>query len=152
MADAAPEDIRTRIDNTIAILEAQISQERGSAQHGFHIAVDTLRAARKAIDERDAELELVTTPELKAAEEAQRLQKELVAAEARAVGFEQQLAMLRQEHEVEEHLHDEDRKRLEKLKKRADDFDQVLMTDKDAFSRFMDKALEKDAPKKRPKP
>ena len=66
MADA--EDIRIHIDNTIAILEAQIGQERASAQHGFQTAIETLRAARKAIDERDAQLDVVTAPERSAAE------------------------------------------------------------------------------------
>ena len=50
MANAHEEDIRVHIDNTIAILEAQLSQERASAQLGFHTAIETpatasLRAA-----------------------------------------------------------------------------------------------------------
>ena len=59
--------------------------------------------------------------------------------------------MLRQEHEVEEHLHAEDTKRLKQLEKKARDLDEILVKDKKAFAAFMEKALDDEDRKRRGK-
>lgn len=148
MADT-PQDVYTTIENAIAILQSQAAGERGPAHRSLVLAVDTLKAAKAALQERDAELELVTAPDLKAAEEAQRLRHDKEELQVRIAGLEQELAMLRQEHEIEEHLHAEDAKRLKQLEKKARDFDDILVKDKEAFSAFMEKALDDEDRKRR---
>ena len=139
--EAAEQDIRERIENALAILAAQ-GHEPHALQRNLALAVETLRAAKGAIEERDSQLDLVTAPERDAAKEAERLRSELEAAELRVAQVEQQLALARQDQEIEVQLHDEDRRRLTTLERKAKELDTVLMEDDAAFARFMERKLD----------
>ena len=149
MAEPPQEDIRLRIQNTIAILEAEAAKVEAAARRDLQLAVETLLAARTALDERDEELDLVTAPDRNAAEEAQRIARELEGARERIVALEQQLAEKETALDIEEQVHEEERRRLKKLEKQAASFESILETDQQAFSKFMDKALEEEERKRR---
>lgn len=139
-----PEDVHTRIQNAIAMLAAEAPTAGPAAQHGFRLAVETLRAAEEAVTELEAELDLVTAPELRAAEEAQKLRHELEEAEVRYAALSQKLALLQEERTTEDAVHAEGHRRLQKLEKETAEIERLLETDAGAFGKFMDRALDQD--------
>ncbi len=137
-----PEDIGTAIRNALAILATPGAKAPHAIERNFQLAVETLLAARAAIEKRDSEIDLVTDPDHTAAEEAQRLRAALEKAEGRILELEQELAMAKHDAEVEQVLHAEEQKRLKTAEKKAKDLDSLLMEDDEAFKRYMDKAMD----------
>ncbi len=146
------DDIRTRIDNTLTILAALQTNEAHALRRALALSADTLKAARVALTESEDELEVLTAPERNSAEENLRLQKELQKAKDRILALEQDLAMARQDHDVEKQVQSIDRKRLQELEKKVAQYESMLMNDDQAFSRYMDRAIEADAKKGRRPP
>ncbi|MFO1054509.1 MAG: hypothetical protein U1F36_19990 [Planctomycetota bacterium] len=146
------DDIRTRIDNTLTILAALQTNEAHALRRALALSADALKAARVALTESEDELEVLTAPERNSAEENLRLQKELQKAKDRITGLEQDLAMARQDHDVEKQVQSIDRKRLQELEKKVAQYESMLMNDEQAFSRYMDRAIEADAKKGRRPP
>jgi hypothetical protein len=138
------DDVRAKIENAITILSTPAAQEPHAARRSIVLAIEALRAALGGLDEVEAELELVTSPERIAAGEVKRLQSELAEAKARAQKLDGELTKLKQKTEIEGHLHDEERKRLKDLERRAKDFDTIVLKDKDAFDQFMQRTLDRD--------
>lgn len=138
------EDIQVRIENTIAILEAAGQNVDGRARHDLVLAIDTLRTAQTALTALEAELDLVTAPDLSAAEEAQRLRGQLAASELRVADLEQRLVGANEQIQLEDQIHASEHDRLEELERRAKKVERLLETDADAFSTFMDNALDQD--------
>ena len=146
------EDIHTRIQNTIAILNAEAQTLDAHGRHDVHIAVETLHAAETAITELEAELDLVTSPDLAAAEEAQKLRHQLEEAELKIASLQQQLVEAKEKIHIEDQIHAEEHARLKQLEKQAKEMEGILETDAGAFGKFMDRALDKDAQSGRLKP
>src|SRR5688572_3348134 len=145
-------DVHQRIQNALSILQSAKSREPHEVARTVTTAIEALRAAKVALDERDAELDLVSSPDLQAAREISRLRKELETARANVVRLERELATAREELSIEQRVHDGERKKLADLETRAKKFDQVLLTDDRAFERYMDRELEageKKTPKRR---
>src|SRR6188474_3128442 len=101
-------DIRQRIRNALAILEAPKSREVHQIPRTVGLAMDALRGADQAIDELESELELVSAPDLDAAREVQRLRRELEAARATVARLQGELASTREELEIEKRIHTEE--------------------------------------------
>ena len=144
-----PEDIHTRIENTIAILNAEAQTVDEHARHGLHLAIETLRAAEASVTVLESELDLVTAPDLSAAEEAQNLRLQLERAELRIATLEQQLVETREKIELEDQIHATEHDRLQKLEHQSKQMENILETDTQAFGKFMDRALEQDERKGR---
>lgn len=146
------DDVRQRIQNALAILESPKSREPHQVPRTVGAAIDALRAAELALDARDAELDLVSSPDLQAAREIVRLRQELEAARERVARLERELATAREELSIEKRVHVGEREKLADLEARAQRFDEVLLTDDRAFERYMDRELdarEKKSPKRR---
>ena len=139
-----PEEIHTSIQNTIAILNAKARTVDAHARQDLRLAVETLSAADAAVDKLEGELDLVTTPDLNAAEEAQRLRHRLEEAKLRIATLEQQLAEAKDELQLESQIHTSDHERLRELERQATKMEGILETDAGAFGKFMDDALEQD--------
>lgn len=146
------EDIRSRLDSALTVLAALNTNEPHVLRRALVLAGDALRAARGALDEADDELDVLTAPDRNSAAEVVRLEKELATARDRAVALEQDLAMLRHERDLETQVQAVDRKRLADLEKRVAQYESSLLKDDDAFSRYMDKAVEEDEKKRGRKP
>ena len=138
------EDIHTRIENTLQILESEVQRVAEPARHDLILAMETLRASADAIRHLEGELDLVTAPDLDAAEEAQKLREHLDAAQLRIAGLEQQVVELRENSALEDQIHAEEHERLRELEKQAKEMEGILGSDEAAFGRFMEQALDKD--------
>jgi DNA repair exonuclease SbcCD ATPase subunit len=147
--DTAKPDARASIDNALAILSAAGADEPHAVKRNLALAANALRAARDEIDALNAELDLVTAPDVDAAREVQRLERELATAQGRIAELEQASAMLRRDLDIETNVHADENRRLKELEKRAKDFESVLMEDDEAFGRFMDRALDEDERKRK---
>ena len=139
---AMQDDIHQQIENALRVVGAQRHQVQPQVAQTLALAFDALKAARAALDESDEQLAIVTDPERDMAVEVQRLTHELEQERARADRAEQATAVARADKEVEDLLHAEDSKRIDKLEKKAQSLDAVLMKDDGAFGRFMENALD----------
>ena len=144
MTKPQPEDIHTRIQNTIAILTAEARTLDEHGRHDVQLAVETLQAADVAVTEIEAELDLVTAPDLNAAKEVQKLRNELEQAELRIAELDQRLAEARERIQIEDQIHAEEHENLQRLERQTKKMENILETDADAFGKFMDHALEQD--------
>ena len=143
---------RTKIDNALTILAALQTNEVHALRRALALAADTLKSARAAIADSESELDVLTSPQRNSAEESMRLEKELTKARDRIVGLEQDLAIARQEREVDTQVQAIDRKRLAELEKKVAQYESMLMSDDQAFARYMDRAVDADAKKGRRPP
>lgn len=146
------DEIRSKIENTLSILASLQGNEPHVLRRGLALAADTLKAARGALAETDSELDVLTTPGRNAAEDLLRLQKELDRQKDRALDLEQQLALLRQERQVETQVHAAEKKRLAELEKQSAQYEAMLLKDDDAFSKYLDRALDADEKKRGRRP
>ena len=142
MTESPDAPVQEVVENAIAVLRAV--RDPHTAKQSLVLAVNALESALDGIRRRDEQLEMLTSPDRSAAEEAQalrarvaELERELELAQADAQATEQTKAL-------EEELHEEDRRRLKKLERKAKDLDKLLMEDDDAFSRYMDRAMDLD--------
>ncbi len=142
-------DIRQRIRNALSILEAPKSREAHQVPRTIGLAMETLRGADEALDELESELELVSAPDLDAAREVKRLRQELEAAREKMTRLERELKMVREELSIDQRVHSEELRKLASLEQRAKTFDQVLLSDDQAFDRYMDQQLGDGGAKKR---
>jgi chromosome segregation ATPase len=141
-------EVRVRISNAIAIVESMLGREPGARQ-AFLAAIEALRAARGAIGELEAQLDIVTAPERAAARDVLRLGRELEAARQRIAALEAEVRLLRTKLDVEAGVHADEQRRLRELEHRAKEFDAVLMDDDRAFGKFMERELDRKKPKAR---
>ncbi len=146
------DDIRDKIDNTLAILASLQGNEPHVLRRALALAADTLKAVREAQKETDAELDVLTTPGRNAAEDLVKLRKQLDAAQDRILDLEQQLGLLRQERDIENQLHATERKRLAELEKQSTQYEAMLLKDDDAFAKYLDRALDADEKKRGRRP
>ncbi|MBI5850537.1 MAG: hypothetical protein HZB39_05785 [Planctomycetes bacterium] len=146
------DDVRNQIDNTLSILASLQGNEPHVLRRAIALAADTLKSAREALKETDAELDVLTAPGRNAAEELVRLRKQLDAAQDKALDLEQRLAMLRQERDVELQVHAAEKKRLAELEKQSAQYEAMLLKDDDAFSKYLDRALDADEKKRGRRP
>lgn len=146
------DDVRSKIDNTLAILAALKGNEPHVLRRALALSADTLKAAREATQETEAELDVLTTPGRNAAEDLVKLRKQLDAAQDRILDLEQQLGLLRQERDIENQLHATERKRLAELEKQSTQYEAMLLKDDDAFAKYLDRALDADEKKRGRRP
>jgi hypothetical protein len=139
-----PEDIHIRIANTIAILRAETRTLDAATRQELNLSVETLLAADASVTELEAELDLVTAPDLSAAEEAQRLRARLEASELQVAALEQRLLEAQEKVQLEDQIHASERDRLAELERQAKKVERLLETDADAFGTYMDNALDQD--------
>ena len=145
------DEIRERIDNTLAILASLQGNEPHALRRAVGLAAETLKALREHWNEADAEMDVLTTPGRSPAAELIKLQGELERTKDRMSKFEQQLISERQARRVEEQLRATDKKRLTELEQQASQYEAMLFKDGAAFSKYMDRAMEADE-KKRGRP
>lgn len=143
------DDIRTILDNALAIVRSQAVGERGPTHQALRTAAEALLAARQAIDELGEQLDLVTAPELDAAQEVRRLRAEVGRLEEKLAQVEEERERERQSRELEEHLQAEEKRRLRELERKSRDFEDTLAKDPAAFERFMERALDEQEKRKR---
>ena len=134
-------DIHQRIHNALSILAAPKSREPHQVPRTVGLAQETLRAAEQALREMEGELEIVSAPDLQAAKEVARLRRELEKAHEQGVRLERELRAAREELDIEQRVHADERKKLADLEQRAKKFDSVLLQDDQAFARYMDQEL-----------
>ncbi len=146
------DEIRARIDNALTVMAALRTNEPHAMRLALASAGDALKVARGALTETEAELDVLTAPNRNPAADAIKLRKELDAALSKIVGLEQDLAMLRQERDVERQMQAADRKRLAELEKQHGQYEALLLKDNDAFAKYMDRAVEADEKKRGRKP
>ena len=139
-----PEDIHTRIQNTVAILSSELKTLDAHARHVLQLAMETLQAADAAVTELEAELDLVTAPDLSAAEEAQRLRHRLEETEVQIAALQQKLSDANDKIRLEDEIHVSEHDRLKELERQTKRMEDILETDADVFGKFMDKALDQD--------
>ncbi|MCA8942495.1 MAG: hypothetical protein KDB80_08070 [Planctomycetes bacterium] len=141
---ATPDDdpILERIANAITVLSA--IRDPHAALRQLQMAIESLTAAAKAIEARDAELDLVTAPDRDAAAEIARLRQQLEEARDQIVTAELRAVESDQEREMEAQVHADDAARLAKLERKSRDLDALLMEDEEAFGRYMDRAMDED--------
>ena len=146
------DDLESRVDNTLAILGAASAADPHAQRRALALAVDTLKAVREALRARAAELDVLTTPGRKPAEELVRLEKELQSADARSAAHEQRSVLLAQELQLERELHAAAKTRLAEAEKQAAQYEAMLMQDDAAFSKYLDRAIDADEKKRGRRP
>ena len=134
--------IRTRIDNAHAILKAFAAAQPGSVKRHVEIALETIGAARQAIDDRDALLEAATDIELEPLRELQQARRELADAAGRETQLRLRIAELEARIQAEDALHDDERKKLRDLEQKTSRIEETLASDPAAFDAFMQNALD----------
>ena len=139
-------DLHTRIANALLRLGDASAANPAQAAHSIRMAIQTIEAARDGMLERERELEALTDPGLVAAKEVVALRRKLEQKEARLLELELQLFDAKTELEVQEAMAVEDDRERKTLERRVKDFDKKLMTDDEAFSRYMDSALDEMGP------
>lgn len=142
MSEPAKPSVYEVLENAIAVMKAV--RDPHAAKQSLIPAIHALEAARAALARRDEQFESLTDPDRTAAEQVTELK-------ARVARLEQELELARadaeaaeQSKELEENLHEEERQRLLKLERKAKDLDKLIMEDDDAFSRYMDRAMDVD--------
>src|SRR5690606_13231703 len=118
----------------------------------FELAKTTLLDLRNALDELEAQLEVVTAPERNSARDVVALGKELRAAKSKIHELEQRHALARAELDADRLLQRQDRERLTELEKKNRQYEELLMKDDDAFARYLDQAIDADERKRGRRP
>jgi septal ring factor EnvC (AmiA/AmiB activator) len=101
-----------RVDNTLEILASLQGNEPHALRRALALSAETLKEVRTYLKEIEAELDVLTTPGRRPAEELVHLQKELAQATDRVNVLERQLASEKQARRVDEQLREADKKRL----------------------------------------
>lgn len=146
------DDLESRVDNTLAILGAAFGTDPHALKRALALAAETLKAVREALRKRAAELDVLTTPGRKPAQELLRLEKDLQSAVAKSAAHEQRSVMLGQELQLERELHAAAKKRLAEAEKQAVQYEAMLLKDDAAFSKYLDRALDADEKKRGRRP
>lgn len=140
---AAPtDDLRSRIAGALSYLATREAADPVRARRSLDFAMELLREADRTLAARDRELEAATDPGLEASKEVVALRKQLERAEEKVVDLELSLSMARGEVEALEAVTTEEQRTRRDLERQLADFDKKLMTDDDAFARFMDAAMD----------
>ena len=136
------DELRSRIAGALSYLATREAADPVRAERSLAFAVELLREAERALGSRDRELEAATDPSLDASREVIALRKQLARAEEKILDLELTLSVARGEVEALEAITTEEQRTRRELEKRVADIDKKLMTDDDAFARFMDAALD----------
>lgn len=153
MADRSPPpDPRRGIDNALTVLRSTPSNDVRAVRQTFELLARALEDARAALDELDAQLEAATGPGRDAIRELAALQKQLRDAQLQRAELEQRLALAQADLEAERHAHRDEHRRLAELEKKTAGFEDLLLTDDQAFDRYFERAVDKDEKKRGRRP
>lgn len=147
-----PDGARGQIENALAVLRSTPSNDVRAVRQTFELVDGALEAARGALDQLDAQIEIATGPQRNLVRELIDMQKQLQAAQSRQHELEQQLALARADSAADRHMHDEEQRRLRELEKKTKGFEDLLLKDDDAFAKYFDRAIEQDEKKRGRKP
>jgi chromosome segregation ATPase len=148
MAKPDDADPRRTLDNALTVLRATPTNDVRAVRQTFELVAAALEAARAALDELDAQLEAATGPGRDAIRELVALQKKVQDAAVQRAELEQRLALARADLDADRHAHAEEQRRLKELEKKTKGFEDLLMTDDEAFDRYFEKAVELDEKKR----
>jgi chromosome segregation ATPase len=148
MAKPDDADPRRTLDNALTVLRATPTNDVRAVRQTFELVAAALEAARAALDELDAQLEAATGPGRDAIRELVALQKKVQDAAVQRAELEQRLALARADLDADRHAHAEEQRRLKELEKKTKGFEDLLLTDDEAFDRYFEKAVERDEKKR----
>lgn len=141
---APNEDLRSRIAGALSYLGSKEAAEAVRAERSLAFAVELLKEADRALGQRDRELEAATDPGIEASKEIVALRNLLERTEEKVVELELSLSVARGEVEALEAVTTEEQRTRRELERRVADIDKKLMTDDDAFTQFMEAALDEE--------
>ena len=143
---------RSQIDNALAVLGATPSNDVRAVRQTFELLKTTLADLRASIEELEAQLDVVTSPERDAAKEVLALEKQVQDATARMARLEQELSQTKAALEAEQQIRKAERARIAELEKIAKEFEQLMSPDRGSFGRYLEKAFDEDEKKRRGRP
>jgi len=135
---------RTRIENALTLIDQQRAKAPAALERTLELSRGALASALQTLAELQAQLDAATDPNIDAAAELTRVQRELEAAVGREQGLSLKLRELEAEVEVSNAIQAEEERRARALDRKVNDFQKKLMTDDAAFDRYMDAALDAD--------
>ena len=135
---------RTRIENALTLIDQQRAKAPAALERTLELSRGALASALQTLAELQAQLDAATDPNIDAAAELTRVQRELEAAVGREQGLSLKLRELEAEVEVSNAIQAEEERRARDLDRKVNDFQKKLMTDDAAFDRYMDAALDAD--------
>ena len=138
---------RTRVENALALIDQQRAKAPAELQRTLDLARGALESSLASLTELEAQLESATDPSVDAASELVRVRKELGAAQGRELDLALKVRELQGEVAASNAIQEEEERRARDLNRRVRDFQEKLMTDDAAFTKYMDAAL--DAEEKR---
>jgi chromosome segregation ATPase len=143
---------RGRVRDALSVLRATPTNDVKAVRQTFRMLEEVLGVLDGALGEMEAELEGLTGPDRDLTRENLELRKAITAAEEKRADAEQKLVFARADLDTERAVHAEEGKKLKDLEKKTKGFEDLLMSDDDAFDRFFEQAVDKDLKKRGNRP
>jgi chromosome segregation ATPase len=143
---------RGRVRDALSVLRATPTNDVKAVRQTFRMLEEVLGVLDGALGEMEAELEGLTGPDRDLTRENLELRKAITAAEEKRADAEQKLVFARADLDTERAVHAEEGKKLKDLEKKTKGFEDLLMSDDDAFDRYFEQAVDKDLKKRGNRP